>query len=136
MTCIWSRAQPICAWEISGTKGESLGGQPVPRGCQHLGRVKTLCCSCHFGLLCSQGMYKPFSNCACSACRQDTPQQKGKGSTASVVSCSPHYFPSRLKCWGSAGPSRQRGGVPCRHPATWKTKMILIAAAGSSNFCS
>lgn len=62
VTCIWSRAQAICSWEISGTKGESLGAQPVPRGCQHLGRVQTLCCSCHFGLLCSQGMNKSLIN--------------------------------------------------------------------------
>lgn len=134
--CTWSTAQPICVWEISGTKGESLGGQPVLQDCQHLRRVEILCCGCHFALLFSQRMYKSFSHRECSACRQDAPQQRGKGSIALGTYPAVHITsPAYTNKW-SVGPSRQRVGVPCRHPASWRTEMILTAAAGSSNLRS
>ena len=114
----WSRAQPICVWELSGTKAESLGRQPVLRGCQHLRRVKILCYGCHFALLFSQWMYKSFSHCACSACRQDASQKRGKGSIALGTYPAAHIIsPAYTNKW-SAGPSRQRVGVPCRHSAS------------------
>lgn len=134
--CIWSRAQSIWVWEIWGTKGESLGGQPVLWGCQHLRRLESLSHGCHFALSFSKWTYKSFSNCICSACRQGAPQQKGKRSIVLGTYLAARYFTCMYKCWGSAGPSRQRMGEPCRHPASWKTEMILIATAGSSNLGS
>lgn len=54
-----------------------------------------------------------------------------------TLSCSLTLLPQRIKnARTSARPSSHMGGVLCRLTATWKTKIILIAAARSFNLCS